>query len=122
MTIKPIRTNKDYDKAMSRIEMLLDAKSGSAERDELEVLSILVADYEDVHFPMDIPDPIDAIRARLEEEGLKQKDLVAMIGSEGVVSEVMNRKRGLSLNMIRSLHEGLDIPYEILLNESKVAV
>jgi len=121
MNIKPIRTHKDHKQALARIEHLLDAAAGSPERDELEVLSILVADYEDVHYPIAIPDPVDAIRVRLEEEGLKQKDLVAMIGSEGVVSEVMNRKRGLSLNMIRKLHEGLDIPYEILLKETQIA-
>jgi len=121
MNIKPIRTHKDHKQALSRIDQLLDTVAGSPERDELEVLSLLVADYEDVHYPIAIPDPVDAIQARLEEEGLKQKDLVAMIGSEGVISEVMNRKRGLSLNMIRKLHEGLDIPYEILLKETVVA-
>ena len=116
MNIKPIKTKKDYHKAIVRLEQLFDAKPGSKEGDELEVLGILIDAYEREHFPIELPDPIEAIKFRMEQQGLTQKDLEPFIGSSGRVSEVLNRKRGLSLSMAKKLHDGLNIPYESLLS------
>jgi len=117
MDIKPIRTEKDYHNALKRIEILWDAKPKSTEYDELEVLATLVEAYEEKRHPIDPPDPIEAIRFRMEQLGLSRKDLEPYIGSRGRVSEVLGRKRGISLAMIRKLHRGLGIPAEVLLAE-----
>ena len=117
MIIKTIQTKRDYKTAMARIDRLMDATSTAA-RDELELLSELVENYEEKHFPIELPDPIEAIQFRMEQQGLSQQDLVPFIGSRSKVSEVMNRKRRLSLSMIRALHKGLQIPAEILLQEA----
>src|SRR5215469_15087037 len=108
--IRPIKNRKDYDTALARIEELMDAKAGSAEADELEVLSTLVDLYEDQHFPIDLPTPIDAIKFRMDQQGLANRDLEPFIGSRAKVSEVLSGKRGLSLQMIRALHDNLGIP------------
>ena len=117
MTIKPIRTEKDYEKALERVEKIMDAEFGSEEFDELEILSILIENYEAKHHKIDIPDPIEAIKFRMEQEGLKQKDLAELFGNKVRVSEVLNKKRRLTLDMIRNLHDNLNIPYDSLLNK-----
>lgn len=114
MNIKPIRTRKDYQKALKRLEAIFDARPGSKEGDELEILGVLIERYEDEHYPIDAPDPIEAIKFRMEQMGYRQKDLAKIIGYKGRVSEILNRKRKLSLEMIRSLHEKLNIPLESL--------
>ncbi len=114
MEIKPIRTEKDYEKALKRLEVIFDARPKTKEGDEAEILSILIEKYEDVHYPIEAPDPIEAIKFRMEQMGYKQKDLAKIIGYKGRVSEILNRKRKLSLEMIRKLHEKMNIPLESL--------
>ena len=116
MNIKPIRTDRDYEEALERVEFLMDAKEGTVEFDELEILSILIENYEAKHFGIDIPDPIEAIKFRMEQEGLKQKDVAEFFGNKVRVSEVLNKKRRLTLDMVRNLHDNLSIPYDSLLN------
>ena len=117
MNIKPLKTHKDYKAALARIDSLMDAKPGTSQGDELEVLSVLVEKYEDAHYPIDAPDPIEAIRFQMEQYGLRDKDLVQYIGSSGRVSEVMSYKRKLTLPMIRRLEAGLDIPARSLIKD-----
>lgn len=117
MTLKLIKTKKDYEKALARLEVIFDAHPGTKEGDELEVLSLLIENYEKEHFPIEAPDPIEAIKFRMEQMGYKQKDLANIIGYKGRVSEVLNRKRKLTLEMIRKLHETLQIPTDVLLQE-----
>ena len=112
-----IKNEEDYDIALSRIEQLMDAKPGTIEMDELELLTALVEMYEEHHFPIDPPDPIDAIKFRMEQLGLTQKDMVPFIGTKSKVSEVLNGKRTLTLTMMRSLNKGLGISAEVLLKE-----
>lgn len=119
MNIQPIYDDADLERTFARMEQLWAAEDGTPEADELEVLSILIEKYEDEHYPIAPSDPIEAIKFRMEQQGLTQRDLEPYIGSSGRVSEVLNRKRKLSLNMIRRLHEGLKIPYESLLAEPK---
>ncbi len=116
MNIKPIRTDKDYEEALQRVEILMDAKEGTIEFDELEILSTLIENYEAKHFSIDIPDPIEAIKFRMEQKGLKQKDVAELFGNKVRVSEVLNKKRRLTLDMVRNLHDNLNIPYDSLLN------
>lgn len=118
MDIRPIRTKRDHERALRRIETLMDAELGTEEGDELEVLATLVEAFEEKHFPVDTADPVDAILFRMEQQGLDRKDLEAFIGSRHRVSEILNRKRGLSLEMIRRLHAGLGIPLEVLVGEA----
>jgi len=117
MDISPIRNEKDYKKALERLEVIFDAKQGTKEGDELEILAILIDNYESENFPIEMPDPISAINFRMEQMGLKQKDLVEMIGFKSRVSEIMNRKRKLTLDMIRKLSTQLRIPTEVLIQE-----
>jgi HTH-type transcriptional regulator/antitoxin HigA len=117
MNIKPIRTDKDYEEALQRVEFLMDAREGTVEFDELEILSTLIENYEAKHFSIDIPDPIEAIKFRMEQEGLKQKDIAELFGNKVRVSEVLNKKRRLTLDMVRNLHDNLSIPYDSLLNK-----
>ena len=112
-----IKNEEDYGMALSRIEQLMDAKPGTAEMDELELLTALVEMYEERHFPISPPDPIDAIKFRMEQLGLGQKDMVPFIGTKSKVSEVLNGKRTLTLAMMRSLNKGLGISAEVLLKE-----
>jgi len=114
---KIIKSELDYQQALARLSALMDAEYGSPEGEELELLSVLLEKYEQEHFPIDLPDPIEAIKFRMEQQGLTRKDLVPYIGSQSKVSEVINKKRPLSLTMIRALHEGLGIPAEVLLRE-----
>ncbi|MDD5158701.1 MAG: DNA-binding protein [Sulfuricurvum sp.] len=115
MNIFPIRTEADYEKALSRIEMLMDAEFNTPEGDELDILTTLVENYEAKHFPIPQCDPIEAIRFRMEQMGLEAKDLTPIIGSRSKVSEVLNHKRQLSISMIRNLHARLNLPYESLI-------
>ena len=115
MEIKPIKTEKDYNQALERLEVIFDAKNGTSEGDELEVLGILIDQYENEHFPIDLPDPIDAIKFRMEQMGYNQSDLAKIVGLKSRASEILNRKRKLSLDMIRQLHERLNIPTDVLI-------
>ncbi len=115
MNIRPIKTERDYQLGLKRIEQLMDATPDSAEGDELEVLSTLIESFEDRHFAIGEPDPIAAIKFRMDQLELTRKDLEPYIGSRHKVSEVLNGKRDLSLNMIRRLHTGLKIPLENLI-------
>ena len=119
MELKPIKTKAAHKEALKEISGLLDAPSGSPKADRLEVLSILVEAYEDEHHPIDPPDPIEAIKFRVEQQGLTRRDLEPYIGSRARVSEVLNRKRPLSVEMIRRLHKGLGIPAEVLIRPYK---
>ena len=115
MTIHPIRNASDHERALKRIEGLMSARNDTAEGDELDVLATLVDVYEKEHFPIHAPDPVEAIKFRMEQMGLSRKDLEPFLGSRARVSEVMNKRRGLSLAMIRSLHENLEIPLDALI-------
>ena len=117
MNIKAIKTEADYEQALSRLEELFHAPANTKEGDEAEVLSILIEKYEDEHYPIEAPDPIEAIKFRMEQMNLKKKDLAEILGYKSRVTEVLSRKRKLTLRMIRSLHEKLNIPYESLLTE-----
>ncbi|MTI29362.1 helix-turn-helix domain-containing protein [Xanthovirga aplysinae] len=120
MQINPIKTEKDYEAALKRIEEIFDAVEGP-EANELEILSLLVDNYENEHHPIEAPDPIEAIKIRMEEKHLKQKDLIGVIGSKGVVSEVLHKRRGLSIHMIRNIQKMLNIPASILIQEYKLS-
>lgn len=117
MQAKLIKTEIEYDLALSRIDELMDALPDTSEGDELELLATLVELYEEKKYPVELPDAVTAIRFRMEQQGLKQKDLVPFIGSKSKVSEVLSGQRPLSLSMIRSLHAGFGIPVEVLLQE-----
>lgn len=118
LQIKPIRTEKDYTATLRRINSLMEAEANTPEADELEVLATLVEVYEDKHFPMSPPNPVEAIKFRMEQAGLSARDLVPLIGSRSKVSEVLSGKRSLTLQMIRSLHKNLGISAEVLLHQS----
>ena len=113
--LKPIRSKGDYEVAMAEIERLWGARSGTPEGDRLDILATLVDAYENEHYPIDPPDPIEAIKFRMEQRGLTRKDLADILGSRTRVAEVLNRRRGLSINMIRRLHETLGISVEVLI-------
>jgi HTH-type transcriptional regulator / antitoxin HigA len=114
MKLKLIKTKKDYEQALSRLEEIFDAKKGSAEGDELEVLGLLIENYENHMYPIDFPDPIEAIKFRLEQMGYNQGDLARIIGLKSRASEILNRKRKLSLEMIREINKQLHIPTDVL--------
>ena len=115
MNIKPIKSQKDYRAALRQVESLMGATAGSAEGDKLDVLVTLIEAWERKHFPLDLPDPIDAVKFQMEQAGLLPRDLVPMIGQLNRVYEVLNRKRPLTLRMIWNLHEQLRIPLESLI-------
>ena len=117
MDIKPIRTRRDYNNVMKEIESLMDAKAKSAQGDRLDVLVTLVGAYEAQHFPLDLPDPVEAIKFAMEQKGLTAKDLVPYIGKPNRVYEILNRKRPLTLAMVWKLHAGLGIPAESLIRQ-----
>lgn len=121
MDIQAIKTEQDYDRALIEIESLWGADEGTEAGDKLDVLLILVDDYEKIHYPILPPDPIEAIKFRMEQMNLTRKDLEPYIGGRGRVSEVLNYQRGLSLNMIRNLHANLSIPLENLIRETKLS-
>lgn len=117
MEIQPVKTEEGYDAALGEIEHLWGAPEGTPDGDRLDVLMVLVENYESKHHPIDPPDPIEAIEFRMEQMNLTRKDLEPLIGSRGRVSEVFNRRRSLSLPMIRRLHKSLHIPLESLVHE-----
>lgn len=120
MNIKPIKTEKDYDKALERLEMIFDAPANTKEGDEAEILSMLIDNFENEHYPIDAPDPIEAIKIRMEEMNLKQKDLVGIIGGKSRVSEILNKKKRLTVDMIRELERILQISASVLVNNYNI--
>jgi HTH-type transcriptional regulator/antitoxin HigA len=120
MPIKPIHTAADHKAALARLDAIFDSAPGTPEGDEAEVLALLIQNYEEKHFPIGLPSPVDAIRFRMEQQGLKPKDLAPYLGSPSKVSEVLSGRRRLSLAMIRNLI-GLGIPAEVLLQNVKAA-
>ena len=114
MDIKPIRTEEDYESALSRIEEIFDAERDTPEGDELEILASLIEVHEKKHYPIGLPDPIEAIKIRMEDLGLARKDLEDVIGSKGRISEIFNRRRPLTLPMVQRLSEKLGLPTEVL--------
>lgn len=117
MKISPIRTEKDYQKALKRLEEIFDSKKGTQEGDELEILAILIEHYENENIHVEMPDPIEAIKFRMEQMGLKQKDLAKIIQFNSRASEVLSKKRKLNLSMIRKLNTALNIPTEVLVQD-----
>lgn len=117
MQLRLIKTEADYQEALNRLEELFDAQPGTEEGDELEVLSFLIDSYEKANFPIEAPDPIEAVKFRMEQLGIKQKDLAEVLGFKSRVSEIMNKKRKLTLEMIRKLHKSLNIPTNVLIQE-----
>jgi HTH-type transcriptional regulator/antitoxin HigA len=118
MNIHPIKSETDHDRALAEIEGLWGAKENSKEGDKLDILLVLVEDYERKHYPIDPPDPIEALKFRMEQMDLSRKDLEPYIGKRSRVSEILNHQRNLSLNMIRKLHDNLHIPLESLIGRS----
>ena len=117
MNIKPIKTEQDYQEAIKRLEDIFDAAPNTAEGDELEVLGVLVDNFEKTHFLIDLPDPIEAIKFRMEQMDYSNQDLAQIIGLKSRVSEILNKKRKLSINMIRKLHDALQIPTDVLVQK-----
>ena len=115
MEIKPIKTEEDYEKALERLEKIFDAKAGSKAGEELEVLSILIDNYEKKYYQIELPDPIEAIKFRMEQMGYNQNDLAEVVGLKSRASEILNKKRALSLGMIRQLHAKMHIPTDVLI-------
>jgi HTH-type transcriptional regulator/antitoxin HigA len=120
MKIKPLKTESDYREALKRMEQIFDAAIGSVESDEADILGLMIDEYEKKHYPIDAPDPIEAIKIRMEEMQLKQIDLVDVIGGKSRVSEVLNRKRKLTVEMIRNLTIRLNLSSEILIGDYKL--
>ncbi|MFP5208178.1 MAG: type II toxin-antitoxin system HigA family antitoxin [Acidobacteriota bacterium] len=118
--LKPIRTEEDYDAALSEVERLWGAKLGTPEGDRLDVLATLIDAYEQAHYPMDPPDPIEAIKFRMSQQKLTRKQLEPLIGTRTRVAEILNRRRSLSIGMIRRLHSTLGISAEVLIRPSRV--
>jgi len=121
MNIKPIKSETDYRQALKRLEEIFDAPIGTAEGDEADIIGLLVDEYEKKHYPIEAPDPIEAIKIRMEELHLKQVDLVEVIGSKSRVSEILNRKRKLTIEMIRNLTKRLNLSSDLLINDYKLA-
>jgi HTH-type transcriptional regulator/antitoxin HigA len=115
MTLKLLKSKKDYQTALCRLEIIFDAKPGTSIGDELEVLGILIEKYEQEHYPIDFPDPIEAIKFRMEQLGYNQSDLANVVGLKSRASEILNKKRKLTLEMIRNLHNTLHIPTDVLI-------
>jgi HTH-type transcriptional regulator/antitoxin HigA len=117
--VKPIRSRRDYEAAIKAVERLWGAKAGTRDGDRLDVLATLIDSYEAEHYPMDPPDPVEAIKFRMEQQGLTRRDLEEIIGTRTRIAEILNRKRGLSIAMIRRLHERLGISAEVLIRPSR---
>ena len=117
--VRPIRTKRGYEVSLKEVERLWGAKAGTRDGDRLDVLATLIDAYETEHYPMDPPDPIEAIKFRMEQQGLTRRDLEEIIGTRTRIAEVLNRKRGLSVGMIRRLHERLGISAEVLIRPSR---
>ncbi len=121
MNIKPIKSEADYRLALKRLEDIFDAPIGTPESDEADILGLLVDDYEKKHYPIEAPDPIEAIKIRMEELQLKQVDLIEIIGSKSRVSEILNRKRKLTIEMIRNLTKRLNLSPDLLITDYQLA-
>ena len=121
MKFAPIKTENDYEKALERLEVIFDAAPDSIEGDEAEILSMLIENYENQYFPIDAPDPIEAIKIRMEEMNMKQKDLVGIIGGKSSVSEILNKKKRLTVDMIRELERVLNISASVLVNNYQLS-
>jgi len=121
MVIKPIKSERDYQEALVEIDRLMDSRPNTPQGDRLDVLVTLVQAWEEKHWPIDLPDPVEAILFAMEQRGLSRRDLEPFIGSRARVAEVLNHKRPLTLAMIRRLHQGLGIPAEALIGESVAA-
>jgi HTH-type transcriptional regulator / antitoxin HigA len=117
--VKPIRITRDHEAALNEVERLWGTKAGTSEGDRLDVLATLIDAYETEHYPVDPPDPVEAIKFRMEQQGLTRRDLEEIIGTRTRIAEVLNRKRGLSIAMIRRLHERLGISAEVLIRPSR---
>jgi HTH-type transcriptional regulator/antitoxin HigA len=120
MKLKILKTEAEYKKALDRLDTLFDAKPNSAEGDEFELLALLIDKYEEEHYSIDLPHPIEAIKFRMDQMGLKQKDLVSCFGDKSKVSDVLNLKRKLNLNYIRNLHQKLHIPLDALVSDYEI--
>ena len=121
MKIKPIKTEADYQAALNRLDKIFDAKIGTKESDEADILGLLIDDYENIHYPIEAPDPIEAIKIRMKELHLKQVDLVSEIGGKSRVSEVLNRKRKLTIDMVRKLTDKLSLSAGLLIKDYQLA-
>lgn len=121
MNIKPIKTEADYNNALKRLEEIFNAEIGTPESDEADLLGLIIDDYEKKHYPIGPPDPIEAIKIRMEELQLKQKDLINEIGGKSRVSEILNRKRRLTVEMIRNLAKRLNLSPAILINDYQLS-
>ena len=121
MNLKPIRSDEDYYTALARLEKIFDEPKDTPEGDEAEILVLLIESFEDKNYPIEAPDPIDAIKIRMEEMEVKQKDLVGVIGGKSRVSEILNRKKKLTVEMIRKLTEFLNIPSDILIQDYQLS-
>jgi HTH-type transcriptional regulator/antitoxin HigA len=120
MEIKPIKTEADYRESLEKLETVFDAKPNTLESDELEILAMLIDDYENKHYPIEAPDPIEAIKIRMEEMDLRQNDLISEIGGKSRVSEVLNKKRKLTVGMIRKLESRLNLSASLLIKEYRL--
>ena len=116
MDIRPIKTERDYEQALVRLEIIFDASQNSNEGDEAEILTVLIDNYENQYYPIEAPDPIEAIKIRMEDLNIKQKDLVGIIGGKSRVSEILNKKKRLTVDMIREFERILHISASILVN------
>lgn len=121
MELRPIKTEMDYQKSLKRLEEIFDASIGTPESDEADILALMVDEYEKKHFPIDAPDPIEAIKIRMEEMHLKQVDLINEIGGKSRVSEILNRKRKLTVEMIRNLTKKLNLSSELLISDYQIS-
>lgn len=120
MNIRPIKTEADYQQALKRLEVIFDAKIGTLESDEADILGVLIDEFENKYYPIEAPDPIEAIKIRMEEMHLKQVDLINEIGGKSRVSEILNRKRKLTLDMIRNLASKLNLSAGLLISDYKL--
>lgn len=121
MNVKPIKSDKDYRNALERLEVIFDAPIDTKEGDEAEILSLLIENYENERYPIEAPDPIEAIKIRMEELNMRQKDLVGIIGGKSRVSEILNRKKRLTVDMIRELEQILQISASVLVNNYQLS-
>lgn len=121
MKIKPIKSEQDYEKALERLEVIFDSAANTKEGDEAEILSLLIDNYENQYYPIEAPDPIEAIKIRMEEMNLKQKDLVGIIGGKSRVSEILSKKKRLTVDMIRELERILHISASVLVNNYQLS-
>ena len=121
MNIRPIKTVEDYQSALTRLDQIFDAEVGAADSDEADILALLIDEYENRYYPIEAPDPIEAIKIRMEEMHLKQKDIASVLGGRNRASEILNRKRKLTIEMIRNLTERLNLSASLLIKDYKLS-